>query len=221
MQINHIQNKGQARLFSNPILESLTKTHPLVIWGMYIPIMSGMIYYAAIMFRLSAWTITGLFFSGMFFWTFFEYIMHRFIYHFVSDNKYIQRFTYIFHANHHEYPRDTQRLFLPPVPSILIASILFAGMYFILGLLSMPGGVYAFYPGFILGYLLYASMHYAIHAWRPPFKWMKPLWRNHHLHHYKQQEKGFGVSSTLWDRIFGTMFDSKDEPQKNNTKSVI
>ncbi|HVW61224.1 MAG TPA: hypothetical protein VHC48_14335 [Puia sp.] len=26
---------------------------------------------------------------------------------------------------------------------------------------------------------------------------MKPLWRNHQLHHYKQQERGFGVSSTL------------------------
>ena len=87
MQIDHIQNKGQARLFSHPILEALTKTHPLVIWGMYIPIMSGMIYYAAIIFQLPAWIITGLFFSGMFFWTFFEYIMHRFIYHFVSDNK--------------------------------------------------------------------------------------------------------------------------------------
>jgi sterol desaturase/sphingolipid hydroxylase (fatty acid hydroxylase superfamily) len=57
-------------------------------------------------------------------------------------------------------------------------------------------------------------MHYAIHAWNPPFKWMKPLWRNHHLHHYKNVELGFGVSSTLWDHFFGTMFDLKKEKEE-------
>lgn len=44
-----------------------------------------------------------------------------------------------------------------------------------------------------------------------------PLWRNHHLHHYRNEELGFGVSSTVWDRIFGTMFDlrkEKEDPQK-------
>ncbi|HOA37827.1 MAG TPA: sterol desaturase family protein [Flavihumibacter sp.] len=50
-------------------------------------------------------------------------------------------------------------------------------------------------------------MHYAIHTWKPPFKWMKGLWRNHHLHHYKDEGKGYGVSTTVWDRVFGTMFD--------------
>ena len=210
MKVETIHNKGQARLFRNPVLESLTKTHPLIVWGMYIPIIGYMLYYAATTYGQSLWTIFGLFFAGMFFWTFFEYIMHRFVYHFVSENKHIQRFVYIFHANHHEYPRDTERLFLPPVPSLLIASILFTGMYYTLRLLPLPGLVFSFYPGFILGYLLYASMHYAIHAWKPPFKWMKPLWRNHHLHHYKEHEKGFGVSSTLWDHVFRTMFDEKE-----------
>jgi sterol desaturase/sphingolipid hydroxylase (fatty acid hydroxylase superfamily) len=78
-----------------------------------------------------------------------------------------------------------------------------------------------FFPGFLLGYLLYASMHYAIHAWNPPFKWMKPLWRNHHLHHYKNEHHGFGVSSTLWDLVFGTMFDLKNEKEdKEKVKAL-
>jgi sterol desaturase/sphingolipid hydroxylase (fatty acid hydroxylase superfamily) len=63
---------------------------------------------------------------------------------------------------------------------------------------------FVFFPGFILGYLLYGSIHYAIHAWKPPFKWLKPLWQNHYLHHYKNDDKGFGVSTTFWDKIFGT-----------------
>src|SRR5688572_15597073 len=94
---------------------------------------------------------------------------------------------------------------MPPVPSIIGASIIFLLMY-----MMMATNVFAFFPGFVLGYLLYGSIHYAIHAWNPPFKWLKPLWRNHHLHHYKSDEKGFGVSSGFWDRVFGTSFDSNN-----------
>jgi sterol desaturase/sphingolipid hydroxylase (fatty acid hydroxylase superfamily) len=77
---------------------------------------------------------------------------------------------------------------------------------------------FSFFPGFILGYLMYGSTHYAIHAWNPPFKFMKPLWRNHHLHHYKDEHRGFGVSTTIWDRVFGTMWDLKKE--KENKEEV-
>ena len=102
---------------------------------------------------------------------------------------------------------------MPPVPSIIIASVLFSLMY-----LLMRGNAFMFFPGFILGYLMYGSMHYAIHAWNPRYKWMKPIWRNHHLHHYKSEEKGFGVSSHLWDLIFGTAFNLKKE--KENKEEV-
>jgi sterol desaturase/sphingolipid hydroxylase (fatty acid hydroxylase superfamily) len=95
---------------------------------------------------------------------------------------------------------------MPPVPSIIIAGLVFGIMYLFLNKYT-----FSFFPGFMLGYLLYGSMHYAIHAWNPPFKWMKPIWRNHHLHHYKNDHQGFGVSTHLWDRIFGTGFDLNKE----------
>jgi sterol desaturase/sphingolipid hydroxylase (fatty acid hydroxylase superfamily) len=96
---------------------------------------------------------------------------------------------------------------------LIISSFLFLLMFFIGKLFNSGYYVFAFFPGFLIGYLIYGSMHYAIHAWNPPFKWMKPLWRNHHLHHYKNVELGFGVSSTLWDHVFGTMFDLKKEKE--------
>ena len=108
-------------------------------------------------------------------------------------------------------------LFMPPVPSLIISSLIFLLMR-----LSIGTNVFMFFPGFILGYLLYGSMHYAIHAWNPPFKWMKPLWRNHHLHHYKNEHQGYGVSSTIWDRVFGTMFDLKKEKEdKEKVKELM
>ena len=102
---------------------------------------------------------------------------------------------------------------MPAVPSLLLAVTVFSIMYLFVFLLGVSAYVFAFFPGFLIGYLIYGSMHYAIHAWNPPFKWMKALWRNHHLHHYKNVELGFGVSSTLWDHVFGTMFDLKKEKE--------
>jgi len=217
MKFEKIHNKGQARLFENPYLEMLTKTHPLVIWGMYLPIMGFLLYYSGTTLHFSIGRIALIFLGGMLFWSLFEYIAHRYIFHWVSDNIKIQKFAYILHGNHHHYPRDRQRLFMPPVPSLIIASVLFGLMYLI-----MKGYAFIFFPGFLFGYLMYGSMHYAIHAWNPPFKWMKPLWRNHHLHHYKNEHNGFGVSSTIWDHVFGTMFDLKKEKEdKEKVKELM
>ncbi|GAA4301192.1 sterol desaturase family protein [Compostibacter hankyongensis] len=216
MKFEKIKNKGQARLFESRYLEILTKTHPLVIWGMYIPIIAYMLYYSGARLDFSVSRILLTFFGAMFFWTFFEYLMHRFAFHFVSENPRMQRIIYVMHGNHHEYPRDRERLFMPPVPSLILASALFFIFYLI-----MRENAFAFFPGFLLGYLIYGSMHYAIHAWNPPFKWMKPVWRNHHLHHYKSDEKGFGVSSSIWDYVFGTGFDLKNEKEdKEKVKAL-
>lgn len=222
MHFEKIHNKGQARLFQNQYLEYLTKTHPLVIWGMYIPIIGYFLFVGYTQKDLDLGTIAIAFLAGMFFWTFFEYAMHRFAFHFVSENPRTRQIVYVMHGNHHEYPRDKERLFMPPVPSLILASIIFAGQYGLADALGIVEYVFAFFPGFMLGYLLYGTMHYAIHAWNPPYKWMKPLWRNHHLHHYKNEQQGFGVSSTLWDRVFGTMFDlSKEKEDKEKVKELM
>ena len=213
MKFEKIHNKGQAQLFQNPYLEMLTKANPIVIWSMYLPFIIGFPYYAVTSLAFTPGKVALRFIGGIFFWTFFEYLAHSFAFHWIAESPKAQKITYIMHGNHHHYPRDRDRLFMPPVPSIILAVLIFSVQYF-----SMGAYVFSFFPGFMLGYLLYASMHYAIHAWNPPFKWMKPLWRNHHLHHYKNEERGFGVSSTLWDLVFGTMFDLRKE--KENKEKV-
>ena len=208
MKFEKIHNKGQAQLFRNQYLEMLTKTHPLVIWGIYLPVIIYFLYYSNATLDFSIIRIALTFFAGIFFWTFFEYIMHRFIFHFISESERSRKIIYVMHGNHHEYPRDRERLFMPPVPSIILSSAVFMLIY-----AFIQKNSFMFFPGFMLGYLLYGSMHYAIHAWNPPFKWLKPLWRNHHLHHYKNDHQGFGVSTTIWDRVFGTMFNLKKEKE--------
>jgi len=199
MEFDKIKNKGQARLFKNDYLEMMTKTHPVVVYCMYFPVIFFMLWYGNTHKGLSAGYEALLFIAGVFFWSFFEYIMHRYLFHIMVEGPRARRFVYTMHGVHHEYPRDKERLFMPPVPSIIAASAIFYLMHLIMGWNAL-----AFFPGFLFGYMAYGSMHYAIHAFAPP-KMLKALWRNHHLHHYKAPEKGFGVSSVLWDIVFRTV----------------
>jgi len=199
MEFEKIKNKGQARLFRNDYLEMMTKTHPVVVYSMYFPVITFMLYYGNVYKGISAGYEALLFCSGVLFWTFFEYLMHRHLFHMIVESPRAKRFVYTMHGVHHEYPRDKERLFMPPVPSLIAASIVFSIMHFIMGWNAL-----SFFPGFLFGYIAYGSMHYAIHTFAPP-KFLKALWRNHHLHHYKTPKKGFGVSSVLWDHVFGTV----------------
>lgn len=208
MHFDKIKNKGQAQLFQNEFMENMTKTHPVVIYSMYLPVIIGMLYYGASYKGLSIGREFLLFVAGVLGWSLFEYAMHRKLFHMIVESPRAKKFVYTMHGVHHEYPRDQERLFMPPVPSILVASLLFLIFY-----AAMSWNVLAFFPGFLLGYLLYGSMHFAIHAFAPP-KWLKALWRNHHLHHYKCPDKGFGVSSVLWDHVFQTIPERDEEKAK-------
>ena len=199
MEFDKIKNKGQGRLFKSDYMEMMTKTHPVVIYSMYLPVIIFMLYYGNSYKGVAILNAALLFIGGALFWSLFEYLMHRHVFHMIVEHPRAQRFVYTMHGVHHEYPRDKERLFMPPVPSIIIASIIFYLVYLAMGWYAL-----AFFPGFLFGYLMYGSMHFAIHAFAPP-KFLKALWRNHHLHHYKYPDKGFGVSSVLWDVIFRTV----------------
>jgi sterol desaturase/sphingolipid hydroxylase (fatty acid hydroxylase superfamily) len=221
MKAETIHNKGQAKLFSNKHLEYFTKSHPLVIWCMYITIIAAMLYQSNSIADIGTGKTIISISAGLFFWTFFEYIIHRFAFHLTPKSKLAIKVVYIIHGNHHHYPRDKERLFMPPLPSIILATAIFLIMYLFSNVFGVTEFTVTFFAGFIFGYLMYGTMHYAIHAWRPPFKWMKPLWRNHHLHHYKEEQKGFGVSTTFWDRLFGTMYDLKKEKEDKEKVSEL
>ena len=199
MHFDKIKNKGQAQLFQSELMETMTKTHPLVIYSMYLPVIGFLLYYGAAYKGLGVLHEAWVFIVGALGWSLFEYVMHRKLFHMIVESPRARKFVYTMHGVHHEFPRDRERLFMPPVPSIIISAVLFSLFYLAMGIHA-----FAFFPGFLFGYLLYGSMHYAIHAFAPP-KFLKALWRNHHLHHYKAENKGFGVSSVLWDVVFRTV----------------
>jgi sterol desaturase/sphingolipid hydroxylase (fatty acid hydroxylase superfamily) len=194
------QNKGTKQLFKNPILEKLTRTHisvPLVIFFSYA---AGLLYWSVTHTALSVGTTVALFFVGTLVFTLVEYIVHRYIFHIATDTPAKEKFQYTAHGVHHEFPKDKDRLAMPPILSITLSTILLFVFRLIMG-----DFVFAFLPGFLVGYAAYLSVHYMVHAYQPPKNFFKILWVNHGIHHYKNGEVVFGVSSPLWDYIFGTM----------------
>lgn len=204
-------NRGTATIFKNPILESLTKTslkQNIIVYGIVLLLL---VYNAIFIQNIPFLTFLSLFIFALFFWTFAEYMLHRYVFHWVSDQPFVKRFHFIMHGSHHLYPRDTERLLMPPVPGIIMATILFSIFYIVFSILGIPTYTWAFFPGFFLGYLLYSFLHRATHVVKPPKKF-KYLWKHHSLHHYKYPDKAFGVSNQFWDKVFGTM------PPKNSYK---
>lgn len=208
------KEQGTTALFRNPALEKLTRTHISVPLSIYFIGSATLLY---INFSQGYTTLLGgiaVFFLGFFFWTWFEYFMHKRIFHMLPSNKFKRRIQYLFHGVHHEFPRDKTRLAMPPASSILILIALFFLYKLILG-----NYVFTFLPGFIVGYSLYLMVHYSIHAYRPPKNFLNNLWIFHSIHHYKDDTVAFGVSSPLWDIILGTMPKNTYSRSKRDTSS--
>ncbi len=193
-------NKGTKQLFQNPILEKLSRTHisvPLIIFFAY---SSALLYWSVTHTSLSIAMTVGMFFLGALSFTWVEYNVHRYVFHLTPDTERRAKAQYTMHGVHHEFPKDKTRLAMPPVLSITLSTLLLFIFRLILGDL-----VFSFLPGFLVGYAGYLSVHYMVHAFQPPKNFMKALWVNHGVHHYKNGEVVFGVSSPLWDYIYGTM----------------
>ena len=75
-----------------------------------------------------------------------------------------------------------------------------------------------FFGGFMLGYIFYDEIHYATHHAPMKFGWWQKVKHHHVLHHYHDPDKGFGVSSPLWDVVFGTL-DPTEQKEAVQVKS--
>ncbi len=199
------------RLYNSKFLEFLSKSPfwvPLVMW---IVIFLVFMYLSFALTTLNFIQVFLTTLGGALTWTLMEYIIHRFAYHTELDSEEILNFQMSMHGNHHHYPKDPERLAMPPIPGLII-SVLFFGLFYLI----MGQYAYAFFPGFILAYDAYITLHYYQHRIKSPrYKPWKKLWQHHKAHHYSNPYSAFGVSTRLWDWVFGTM------PKQANEKKQV
>ncbi len=127
-------------------------------------------------------------------WTLIEYLMHRFALHHIP---YVREM----HDDHHVNERAP--IGTPTYLSLgLHAALALIPLWILLGfaLASAATG------GLMLGYLWYISVHHILHHWHPSHSgYFYGLKRRHASHHHVDEHTNFGVTSSFWDRIFGTI----------------
>jgi sterol desaturase/sphingolipid hydroxylase (fatty acid hydroxylase superfamily) len=138
---------------------------------------------------------------GVFAWTFFEYLLHRYVLHHVPWI----REQHDAHHNEQKALIGTPTYITLGLMLVLVAlpSILAAG-------LAVGSG---FTAGMMLGYLWYVVVHYGLHNWSiRPGSYLARLRRRHALHHHYDDLGNFGVTSGFWDYVFGTNVSNRPAP---------
>jgi len=127
-------------------------------------------------------------------WSGIEYALHRFVLHGLQPFRQ-------WHRQHHQRPTA-----LICASTILSASLIAILVFLPVLLLGDLWRACALTLGLLTGYLGYAITHHAIHHWRADNAWLKERKYWHALHHHSEQPGCYGVTSSVWDRVFGSTY---------------
>jgi 4-hydroxysphinganine ceramide fatty acyl 2-hydroxylase len=217
-----VSNRDEScRMFRTDLFERLSHVHPTVPHILYLPVIAVMLWMAASR-GLGAWRIVEWVVAGSLIWTLTEYVIHRFIFHppqWIEDDTrriigglepgtpimpemptWRHKFYFLVHGNHHDFPNDSSRLVMPPSVSIPLA-FLFYGLFAATIHVAAP----AVFAGFVAGYLAYDTTHYFTHHGATRTAFARYQKKRHFRHHYADSTRDFGVSSPLWDAVWGTL----------------
>ena len=162
--------------------------YPIVIAGLGVAGLSG-----ADSSAVATWLGAGV--AGLALWTFMEYVLHRVVLH---------RMPYFspMHELHHTSP--VAYIGTPTLlsVSVLLGCILAPTWYF--SDLVVATGLTS---GVMVGYVYYGLIHHIMHHFRnsPTHPYLNGLRAVHMRHHYSPQPGNFGVTTTFWDHVFGTV----------------
>lgn len=192
------------RLFENALLDKLSRVHWTVPLYVYVPVIAILAFVSFA--KASVIGSIGCMAFGYIAWTLTEYFGHRYLFHWQIPGEFGKRIHFLIHGVHHDHPSDPLRLVMPV---LLSAPILLAAF----GVISLIFGVPLAWPvlaGFTTGYLAYDMVHYHVHHREPTTRFGRMLRRVHMLHHFRDHDRGFGVSAPWWDYVFGTSYSGEN-----------
>jgi dihydroceramide fatty acyl 2-hydroxylase len=195
-----VVSKETPRLFANDIVEFLTRTRwwaipliwlPVVCWSVALSVENG----------LPTHDLAATMVAGILLWTLMEYCLHRFVFHIKTMSYWGNTLHYLLHGIHHKHPMDGLRLVFPPAA----CAVLLVPLWNLFKLLFPTSYYPALFGGVLFGYIVYDCTHYYLHYGKPSTGVSQELKRYHMNHHFRIQDKGFGITSKFWDRVFGTL----------------
>jgi|SRR5271165_106767 len=154
------------------------------------------------------WTTVAFFSLGCITWTLVEYLFHRYVLHgrFAPGTGIIRRFLHErldpLHWDHHARPFDGRHI-SGGLPDILPLFFIAAPASFMFPLYTAP----VLLAGVVQSYVVEEWLHYSLHFSNSRFPLFRRL-KKYHLYHHSPRgiDKGFGITTRFWDRVFDTRF---------------
>ncbi len=137
---------------------------------------------------------------GIVLWTLIEYGLHRFFFHWHPQNRSLASFVSGFHLVHHGQPRDPKCILARARTTLPLSAIILGLAYGATGSTTSATGIAV---GVWAGFLYYEWVHYSVHTSGSTFG-LDGHRRRHFRHHFVNERKCFGVTSPVWDFVFGT-----------------
>ncbi len=130
-----------------------------------------------------------IFVAGVFAWTLLEYVIHGVLGHAHRT------FVTVMHDVHHRDPHAVFALgaWIP------IAVVMLGGWY-----LFGVAPAMIFLGGIVAGFAAYEIIHYRMHFTKPAVSIEASLRARHLAHHFREPDRIFGVTTPLWDHVFGS-----------------
>lgn len=203
----HLRNEP-ARLYENRFIDWFTRSHIMVTVVLFVPLiaMMGVVTYWRFTSSVGdLLSIPALFITGYIMWSFYEYVMHRFLLHNPPKNNWTKKWSFRMHGVHHAFPNDTSHMMMAPIVSIPLATLFY---FFFLAILG-PKHMAPAFAGFAFGYVLYDVLHYCVHQYDWSFKPFRMLKERHMRHHFVDPDAEYGFMSPFWDKVFGTVHVSE------------
>jgi dihydroceramide fatty acyl 2-hydroxylase len=184
----------------------------------------GRLYPVTVVYSVYAMAVVGLgarrapltaalfYVGGVLFWTYLEYFAHRYVLHGVFPDAsgawrhFLHRRFDDLHWRHHRQPWNGSHI-NGTLHDTLPFVALFAALSFVARLPTWP----VFVAGLVQAYIVEEWVHQSVHfyAFRHPyFRWI----RRFHLYHHSPRgtERAFGLTSGLWDEVFGSGIPAED-----------
>ncbi|HEY2603700.1 MAG TPA: sterol desaturase family protein [Thermoleophilaceae bacterium] len=160
-----------------------------------------------------------------------EWAIHVYLLHlkpFALRGKPVELATARAHREHHEQPNDLFMILLAPSEAAALMFLAVPVVPALAGLMIALAGGDVPYGALIAAVLagqvlvaIYEWTHFLIHtAYRPRSRYYRSIWRNHRLHHFKNEHYWHGITNTLGDRALGTMRDQRDVPRSATARTL-
>ena len=141
-------------------------------------------------------------------WTLLEYLLHRYAFHGAFPRSPGARE----HRQHHARVDYFAPWWQKAIAAVLVTAILLSLLAQIVGMRPAFAGTL----GFVAMYLLYEVLHRRAHTHPPKGPYGRWLRRNHFAHHFINPRMAQGVTTPVWDYLFGTRltFDRVPVPRR-------